>query len=192
MSILRIGVFIFDYIFMKLILTLTGATLFALCLSCSKKEVDLYYPLTKDQSSFIAAAHTGDTLIWENAIGAKDTAIVQPIVYDSYVIDWGGNGHERIIGQRAYYLYRFLSTKKTKVADGIGVLAGDTSYTVVYQTGGTIAQTRTQLKLSTERINSTEYQDVYYYPFPLNDSLFFNRTGYLGHSYEGESLYRLK
>jgi len=168
--------------------------LFTVFFSCSKKEVDLYYPLTKEQSDFIKTAHTGDTLIWENETGVKDTAVVQPIVYDSYVIDWGGSGHERIIGQRAYYLYRFLSAKKTRAADGIGVLAGDSIYTLVYQgEGKTMQQKKTKISLTEKEINGVIYPDVYCYPsFTNGDSLFFNRTGYLGHSFEGESLHRIK
>lgn len=184
---------------MKKLLILSSLLLLIAQLSCKnmKKQDDVYFYLTEEQKIFINAAKTGDTAIWETDTGVKDTGIVQPVVYDTYVIEQPRNGG-KTIGERAYYLYHFVGTKKTKmVADGIGVIAGSNSLNYILvsvsKANGSIIKTaETKGNLATKKLNTIDYTNVYYCAFLSSDTLYFNNKGYLGHKYNGENSYKIK
>jgi hypothetical protein len=87
--------------------------------SCANSKKDTYYNISDDQKQFISNVHAGDTVMWKSSLGYIDTAIIQQLVYQNFLVTSQNDGND--YGQRAYYEYKFVGVKKTNVGYGIGV-----------------------------------------------------------------------
>ena len=159
--------------------------------SCQPKPMDTYHRLTAEQLVFIHTLKTGDTCIWENSIGLRDTGIVQPVVSSYFVIHAQHDGTE--YGEKAFYKYKFIGTKKTQVSDGVYVSSYNSSGR------GWISDDNTQniqcdadIFIGSKEIGTKRYTNVYMGSCSDTAIMFLNEQGILGYNIAGETLARIQ
>jgi|GEM_PF-4861553 len=169
---------------MRVVLLMNVVCFVGLITSCNpyKDNRDVHFYLTQEQKDFINTVHAGDTAVWESSLGYKDSAIIQPVVYQEFITDYknGGNTYQ----QRGYYEHKFLGVHKSFVPQGISVIANSSykllgtsllwdidEFTTSYADG----------MFASRVIGGVLYKNVYWAHglFDTKDTVFWSNKGYL-------------
>ena len=175
----------------KIVLTCFCMSIF-LTACPNKKEEDKYYHLSDAQKQFINAIKTGDTVIWQSSLGYKDTAIIQPVVTETYLIK-ADKGN--VYGERAYYKHKFIGNRKSSVSDGVVVFQGESTSIPPLILLSTLWDDKASFKFEgyilSKKIGGVVCQNVYWSP-SNSDTAYISDKGYLGYKIGGEVLSKIK
>ena len=180
---------------MKNQVTLFTISFIVFLIACQSKH-DTHYRLSDAQKSIVTSVSAGDTVIWQNSSGKKDTAIVQPVVYQTYLLKNESDGDT--YGEKASYTYRFVGARKTNIGYGIEVRAE--SYNP--QLSGTAwllkdnyaLYTPARGLLSNRKIGGVTYSNVYWSHGEIGivDTVFWNEKGCLSTTFNSETLFKMR
>ncbi len=180
---------------MKRLLTgLLGLLLAQISCSSCKKEEDVYLYLTLEQKAFILGARTGDTVVWENSGGLKDTAVVEPLRYERFLFERSDESDPKVYGERAEYTYRVIGVNKFMGAN-LPTIEVETykrySNPLMQATNcyGHVAQGIILNRV----IGGVNYHNIFWTTFRGGtDTVFWNNKGFLGEYWLGDRINKIR
>jgi hypothetical protein len=174
--------------------SLVGVVATVFFISCKKNVTN--YTLSKAQTQFIDSIVVGDTAIWKNSAGLKDTGVVNPLISQTYLLTNGSS--DVTYGQRTYYLYRFIGKKKTNIGYGVEVVS-ESNHPAFLGTACFMGSTLSPFVNATgmyasKTLGGVLYNDVYWSAGPagIADTVYWNAQGCIGTLFNGDTVLRIR
>jgi hypothetical protein len=163
--------------------------LLVVMVSCVPQKEDINLYLSAEQLKFITTAHAGDTVIWEQDGGLRDTGIVQPLVVRRYLEDSDGNPN--VYDESAMYSYAIVGSNKFIKYPIISVQTNGADNSLLKTTahGGGGADG----VFLHRTFGGVDYSNVFWGVLKgTTDTTFWSAQGYLGDIYSGVRVQRVK